>query len=46
MKGKAASPTKGMKSRKPSQNGKEELRQAHKHKRLTKLKKLPLTLSV
>jgi hypothetical protein len=29
-----------MKSGKPSQNGKEELRKAQKHKKLTKLKKL------
>jgi hypothetical protein len=43
MKGKAASPTKDTKSGKPSQNGKEGLRQAHKHKKLTKL---PLTISV
>jgi hypothetical protein len=46
MKGKAASPTKDTKSGKPSQNGKEGLRQAHKHKKLIKLKKLPLTISV
>jgi hypothetical protein len=35
MKGKAASPTKEMKSGKPSQNSKKELRKAQKHKKLT-----------
>jgi hypothetical protein len=39
--GKAARPTKGMKSCKSSQNGKEELRKAQKHKKITKLKKSP-----
>jgi hypothetical protein len=39
--GKPARPTKGMKSGKPSQNGKEELRKAQKHKKLTRLKNSP-----
>jgi hypothetical protein len=40
--GKIARPTKGTKSIKPRQNGKEELRKAQKtHKKLTKLKNSP-----
>jgi hypothetical protein len=39
--GKSAKLIKGMKSGKPSQNGKEELRKAQKHKKLTKLKNSP-----
>jgi hypothetical protein len=41
---KIAKPTKGMKSGKPSQNGKEELRKAQNYKK--KLTKLPLTISM
>jgi hypothetical protein len=44
--GKAARPTKGMKSGKPSQNGKKELRKTQKHKKLTKTQNLSLTLSM
>jgi ribosomal protein L9 len=47
---KAVRPTKGMKSNKPSQNDKEGLRKAQKHKKTHKLKnplnQLPLTLSM